>query len=67
MFINENLYVSQSLGFEEHENSNFILKINQALYGLKHALIAWYECLSGFLIKKGISLDNMNTNLFNKT
>lgn len=50
-FENEEIYGSQPPGFEDHENPDYIFKLKQAIYGLKQAHRAWYEHLSGFLIK----------------
>lgn len=35
--INEEVYVSQSLGFKDHDNPNHVFKLKRALYGLKQA------------------------------
>lgn len=53
-FMNEEVYISQPPSFEDHENPIFVFKFKQALYYLKQALRAWYERLSGFLIKKDL-------------
>jgi len=34
-FLNEEVYVSQSLGFEDHLYPNHVFKLKKALYGLK--------------------------------
>lgn len=47
------MYVSQPPGFEDHNNPNHVFKLKRSLYGLKQAPKAWYERLSGFLIKQG--------------
>jgi len=36
-FINKEVYVSQPLGFEDHQNPNHVYKLKKALYGLKQA------------------------------
>nr|GEV23689.1 retrovirus-related Pol polyprotein from transposon TNT 1-94 [Tanacetum cinerariifolium] len=45
MFLNGNLreevYVSQSDGFVDQDNPNYVYKLKKALYGLKQALRAW--------------------------
>jgi hypothetical protein len=48
--IKEEVYVEQSLGFEDQEYPNYVYKLHNALYGLKQAPRVWYECLSDFLI-----------------
>ena len=58
-FIQEEVYVEQPLGFEDFEKSNHVYKLQKALYGLKQAPRVWYEILSKFLMKKGISRDSV--------
>jgi len=36
-FINEEFYVSQPPGFEDHQHPNHVYKLKKALYGLKQA------------------------------
>jgi hypothetical protein len=48
--IKEEVYVEQSLGFEDQEYPNYVYKLHKAFYGLKQAPRVWYECLSDFLI-----------------
>lgn len=38
-YINEEVYASQLLGFENDEYPNQVFKLKRALYGLKRALI----------------------------
>ena len=40
--------------------------MKKALYGLKHAPRAWYECLSKFLLEKDFSRGKVDTTLFIK-
>jgi hypothetical protein len=54
--IKEEVYVEQSPSFEDEEYPNHVYKLHKALYGLKHAPRAWYECLRNFLIKNGLAL-----------
>ena len=65
-FINEEVYVKQPPGFENHEFPDHVYKLRKALYGLKQAHRAWYERLSKFLIKKGFSRGTLDTTLFIK-
>lgn len=64
--INEEVYLSQPLGFENDEYSDHVLKLKCALYGLKQALRAWYERLSTFLVDHGYSRVKVDTTLFIK-
>jgi len=51
-FINEEVYVTQPLGFEDHKLPGHVYKLKKALYGLKKAPRQWYERLSNFLLSK---------------
>ena len=51
--IQELVYVEQPPGFEDHKFLNHVYKLQKALYGLKEAPGAWYECLKEFLLKQG--------------
>ena len=65
-YINEEVYVVQPSGFENHEYPNHVYKLKLDLYGLKQAHRAWYERLSKFLINKGHSRGKLDTTLFVK-
>jgi hypothetical protein len=47
--IKEEVYVEQPAGFEDSEYPNHVYKLSKALYGLKEAPRAWYECLRDFI------------------
>ena len=64
--IKEEVHIEQSSGFEDHQFSNHVYKLNKALYGLKQAPRAWYERLRKFLIENGFKRENMDTTLFLK-
>jgi len=63
-FLNEEVYVSQPLGFEDHLYPNHVFKLNKALYGLKQAPQQWYEKLSNFLLYKGYARGVVDKTLF---
>ena len=65
-FINEEVYVEQPPGFENHISPNHVFKLTKALYGLKQTPRAWYEIFSGFLSQKGFSRRKIDTSLFIK-
>ena len=65
-FINEEVYVEQPPGFEDHEFSNHVFKLHKALYGLKQAPRAWYDRLSKFLIENDFARGNVDKTLFLK-
>jgi len=46
--LNEEVFVSQPLGFEDLEFAGHVFKLKGALYGLKQAPRAWYERLRKF-------------------
>jgi len=48
--MNEEIYVSQPLGFVDHKHPEYVYKLKKALYGLKQAPRQWYERLSLFLL-----------------
>nr|GEY24608.1 hypothetical protein [Tanacetum cinerariifolium] len=72
VFLNVNLreevYVSQSDGFVDQDNPNYVYKLKKALYGLKQALRAWYDMLSSFLISqdfpKGLQISQSPRGIF---
>ena len=47
-YIKKEVFVEQPPGFEDINNSEYIFKLNKALYDLKQAPSAWYERLSEF-------------------
>ena len=55
VFINEEVYIKQPLGFEDPHFPNQVFKLSKALYGLKQTPRAWYERLLKFLIEKGFN------------
>ena len=42
-FIDEEVYVCQPSGFEDHNNPYYVFKLKKALYGLKQTPRQWYE------------------------
>jgi hypothetical protein len=65
--IKEEVYVDQPLGFEDSEYPNYVYKLPKALYGIKQAPRAWYECLRGFLITNGFKVGKVDPTLFTTT
>nr|GEW30226.1 putative reverse transcriptase domain-containing protein [Tanacetum cinerariifolium] len=62
--LNEEVYVKQPLSFESSEFSNYVCKLDKALYRLKQAPRAWYETLSTFLIQNKFSSGRIDNTLF---
>ncbi|XP_070021849.1 uncharacterized protein [Nicotiana sylvestris] len=50
-YLKEEVFVKQPPGFEIKEYPDHVYKLDKALYGLKHALRAWYERLSNILLE----------------
>ena len=65
-FIEEEVYVKQPLGFEDHAFPDHVFKLTKALYGLKQVPRDWYERLSSFLIKNDFQKSKVDTTLFIK-
>nr|GEW82989.1 hypothetical protein [Tanacetum cinerariifolium] len=64
--IDEEVYVSQPLGFVDPKFPNKVYKAVKALYGLHQALGAWYATLSTFLEKSGYRRGAIDKTLFIK-
>ncbi|GKD73975.1 putative ribonuclease H-like domain-containing protein, partial [Tanacetum coccineum] len=60
----EEVYVSQPLGFVDPDNPNKVYKVVKALYGLHQAPRAWYATLSTFLEKHGYKRGTIDKTLF---
>ncbi|GJU64018.1 putative ribonuclease H-like domain-containing protein [Tanacetum coccineum] len=64
--IDEEVYVSQPLGFLDPKNPQKVYKMVKALYGLHKAPRAWYATLSTFLLKNGYRRGTIDKTLFLK-
>ena len=65
-YIDEEVYVSQPPGFEDHKHPDHVFKLKKALYGLKQAPRQWYERLSSFLLSQGYERGKTDKTLFIK-
>ena len=65
-YIDEEVYVSQPSGFEDHKYPDHVFKLKKALYGLKQAPRQWYERLSNFLLSQGYERGKTDKTLFIK-
>jgi hypothetical protein len=65
--IKEEVYVEQPPDFEDGEYPTHVYKLSKALYRLKQAPRAWYECLRDFLIPNGFKVGKVDPTLFTKT
>ncbi|GJU06019.1 putative ribonuclease H-like domain-containing protein [Tanacetum coccineum] len=64
--IDEEVYVSQPLGFLDPKYPKKVYKVVKALYGLHQAPRAWYATLSTFLLKNGYRRGTIDKTLFIK-
>nr|GEX03089.1 putative ribonuclease H-like domain-containing protein [Tanacetum cinerariifolium] len=64
--IKEEVYVYQSLRFEDLEFPDRVYKVEKALYGLHQALRAWYQTLSTYLLDNGFHRGQIDKTLFFK-
>ncbi|GJR12698.1 putative ribonuclease H-like domain-containing protein [Tanacetum coccineum] len=64
--IDEEVYVSQPLGFVDPKFPNKVYKFVKALYGLHQAPRAWYATLSNFLEESGYRRGTIDKTLFIK-
>ncbi|GJV01851.1 putative ribonuclease H-like domain-containing protein [Tanacetum coccineum] len=64
--IDEEVYVSQPLGFVDPKYPKKVYKVVKALYGLHQAPRAWYATLSTFLVKSGYKKGTIDKTLFIK-
>ncbi|GJV30144.1 retrovirus-related pol polyprotein from transposon TNT 1-94 [Tanacetum coccineum] len=62
--LKEEVYVKQPPRFESSEFSNYVCKLDKALYGLKRAPKAWYETLYTFLIQNKFVRGIIDNTLF---
>ncbi|XP_075079939.1 uncharacterized protein LOC142165242 [Nicotiana tabacum] len=53
VYLKENVFVKQTLGFESKDCLHHVYKLDKTLYGLKHAPRAWHKRLSKFLFEHG--------------
>jgi hypothetical protein len=64
--LKEEVYVEQPPSFESEEYANYVYKLHKALYRLKQAPRAWYECLSDFLIENDFRIGKADSTRFTR-
>ncbi|GKF97219.1 putative ribonuclease H-like domain-containing protein [Tanacetum coccineum] len=64
--IEEEVYVSQPLGYVHPKFPNKVYKVQKALYRLHQAPRSWYATLSTFLLKSGYRRGTIDKTLFIK-
>jgi histone deacetylase 1/2 len=62
--LEEEVYMKQPPGFEDHNKLHHVCKLDKALYGSKQALRAWYSRLNSKLIEFGFKSSKSDTSLF---
>ena len=60
----EPVYVSQPPDFEDPTFPNHVWKLNKALYGLRQAPRAWFNCLNSYLLHYGFTCSIADPSLF---
>ncbi|GJR73809.1 retrovirus-related pol polyprotein from transposon TNT 1-94 [Tanacetum coccineum] len=64
--IEEEVYVTQPLGFKDPDHPDKVYKVVKALYGLHQAPRAWYETLANYLLSNGFKRGKIDKTLFIK-
>ncbi|GJR39602.1 putative ribonuclease H-like domain-containing protein [Tanacetum coccineum] len=64
--IEEEVYVTQPLGFKDPDHPDKVYKVVKALYGLHQAPRAWYETLANYLLGNGFKREKIDQTLFIK-
>lgn len=62
--LNEEVYMSQPVGFKDPTRPSYVCKLNKALYGLKQAPRAWFDKLKAALYHKGFQTSVSDSSLF---
>ena len=64
--LEEEVYIEQPEGFQLSENTNYVCKLKNALYGIKQAPRAWYYRLDKYLQRAGFRKGSVDNNLYIK-
>ncbi|GJU09281.1 putative ribonuclease H-like domain-containing protein [Tanacetum coccineum] len=64
--IEEEVYVTQPLGFKDPDHPDKVYMVVKALYGLHQAPRAWYETLANYLLGNGFKRGKIDQTLFIK-
>ncbi|GJZ02340.1 retrovirus-related pol polyprotein from transposon TNT 1-94 [Tanacetum coccineum] len=64
--IEEEVYVTQPLGFKDPDHPDKVYKVVKALYGLHQAPRAWYETLANYLLGNEFKRGKIDQTLFIK-
>ena len=52
-YLNEEVFVEQTNGFQDPHFLDHVLRLKKALYGLKQSPRAWYDRLTHYLLNRG--------------
>eukprot|EP00253_Pinus_taeda_P035311 PITA_35311 len=63
-FIQEEVYIEQTQGFEVHGKESHVCRLKKALYGLKQAPRAWYSRIDTYLQQLGFTKSEADLNLY---
>lgn len=58
------VYMAQPSGFFDPRFPNHVCRLKKALYGLRQAALAWFQCFSNILFSLGFCQSRCNTSLF---
>ncbi|GJY45850.1 putative ribonuclease H-like domain-containing protein [Tanacetum coccineum] len=64
--IEEEVYVTQPLGFKDPDHPDKVYKVVKALYGLQQAPRAWYKTLANYLLGNRFKRGKIDQTLFIK-
>ena len=62
--LEEEVFMTQPLGFEDSVYPSHVCLLHKALYGLKQAPRAWYSTFSSFLVSYGFTNNKYDSSLF---
>ena len=65
-YLNEEVFVEQSKGFQDPHSSDHVLRLKKSLYGQKQAPRAWYDRLTHYLLDRGFKRGYADQTLFVK-
>ncbi|KAE8660144.1 hypothetical protein F3Y22_tig00116958pilonHSYRG00159 [Hibiscus syriacus] len=64
--LDQEIYMTQPMGFQSQDHPEYVCKLRKTLYGLKQAPRAWYGKITEFLQKSGYSVTPADSSLFVK-
>nr|GEU40750.1 ribonuclease H-like domain-containing protein [Tanacetum cinerariifolium] len=62
--LTETVYMHLPLGFTDLAHSDYVFLLHKSLYGLKHALRAWFQQFSSYAIRAGFYHSKTDSSLF---